>query len=108
VFEQGFEAMRELLDAEGGDRAPPRVIRLEAPDRAALLADWLAELAFVAESEGFVPERLASLQLEGSRLLAELLGRSGRPPHLVKAATYHRLSFERSGPGWRATVILDV
>ena len=108
VFEEGFEAMRELLEAEGGEPAPPRRFELEAGDRAALLADWLAELAFAAESEGLVPERLDPLELDRNRLRATVEGRTGSPPHLVKAATYHRLAFERSEQGWHATVILDV
>jgi SHS2 domain-containing protein len=110
VFEHGFEAMRELLRSagDGGEPAPPREVSITAPDRAALLAEWLAELAFLAESEGLVPERLVSLELGERDLRAVVAGRSGRPPHLVKAATYHRLSLERAGDGWRATVVLDV
>lgn len=110
VFEHGFEAMRELLRSglEEGDPVPPREVSIAAPDRAALLAEWLAELAFLAESEGLVPERLASLVLGEQELRAAIEGRRGRPPHLVKAATYHRLSLERAGDGWRATVVLDV
>ena len=112
VFEHGFEAMRDLLDGEEGEgeRTPvePRAVSIRARDRAALLADWLAELAFLAESEGFVPERLASLELAERDLRAVVEGRHGRPPHLVKAATYHRLSLERAADGWHARVVLDV
>jgi SHS2 domain-containing protein len=111
VFEHGFEAMRELLRGESsgeGSPARPREVSIAAPDRAALLAEWLAELAFIAESEGLVPERLVSLELEEDGLSAVVEGRRARPPHLVKAATYHRLSLERTDEGWRATVVLDV
>jgi SHS2 domain-containing protein len=109
VFEHGFEAMRELLaDGDGSEPAPPRPVSIAARDRAALLAEWLAELAFLAESEGLLPERLASLELGDSDLRAVVEGRRGSPPHLVKAATYHRLSLERAGGGWHATVVLDV
>jgi SHS2 domain-containing protein len=109
VFEDGFEAMRDLLGSDqGGEPAAPRTVAIAAPDRAALLADWLAELAFLAESGGFVPERLASLELGERDLRGVVEGRHGRPPHLVKAATYHRLSLERTGDGWHATVVLDV
>jgi SHS2 domain-containing protein len=112
VFEDGLAAMRELLETEPGEGASTRV-SLAAPDRATLLAEWLGELAFVAESEGLVPERLASLDLEATSLDAVSLdavveGYRGEPPHLVKAVTYHRLSFDRADGGWRATVILDV
>jgi SHS2 domain-containing protein len=110
VFEQGFEAMRDLLgSAEAAmQNEERRRVRLTAPDRPALLADWFSELAFLAESDGFVPGRIESIELDGNGLTAELLGVRGEPPHLVKAATYHRLVFERRDGGWRAKVILDV
>jgi len=107
VFEDGFEAMRELLGG-AGSAGRRRDVSIKAPDRAALLAEWLAELAFIAESEGLVPERLESLELGEDGLTAVVTGSEGNPPHLVKAATYHRLSLERSENGWRATVVLDV
>jgi SHS2 domain-containing protein len=108
VFEQGFEAMRELLASGPGEPMGPRHVSIAAPDHAALLADWLGELAFLAESEGFVPERLSSLELDAGGLEAVVEGSRGDPPHLVKAATYHRLALEPSGAGWRAGLVLDV
>jgi len=110
VFEDGFAAMRELLGGAGSAGSPRRRrdISIAAPDRAALLAEWLAELAFIAESEGLVPERLESLALGEDGLTAVVIGSEGNPPHLVKAATYHRLALERRESGWRATVVLDV
>src|ERR687897_2746896 len=83
VFEQGFEAMRDLLRSE--EAAPSAAgelmrVSLTARDRPALLADWLSELAFLAESAGFVPERVAAIELDGNRLTAELLGVRGDPP----------------------------
>ena len=107
LFEEGFAAMRELLACEGGEPARHDV-ELKGGDRAALLADWLAELAVLAETEGLVPERLADLDLRGDRMSARIEGRHAAPAHLVKAVTYHRLEFERTGNGWRASVVLDV
>ncbi len=108
VFVTGFEAMCDLLsDGE----APQRLevpVRVEGRDRAALLADWLGELAFLAETRGLTPDRLSLLELDEGGLRAMVQGWEGAPPHLVKAATYHRLSFEPSGAGWRARVVLDV
>ena len=110
VFEDGFEAMRELLAVEPREASPPRAVVLAGRDRATLLAEWLAELAFLGESEGLVPERLASLELgpDAASLAAVVEGFRGAPPHLVKGATYHRLAFEPADGGWRATVVLDV
>jgi SHS2 domain-containing protein len=112
VFREAAAALRELL-VEGGDGEPAgvpltREVAVDAADRPALLAEWLAELAFLAETEGFVPTRVETLELEGEQLRATVTGRRGRPPHLVKAVTYHELSLARQATGWRATVVLDV
>jgi SHS2 domain-containing protein len=110
VFEAGFDAMRELLagDAEGDERAVRREIALAGVDRAVMLADWLAELAYLAETEGLVPRWLAAFNLTEAGLEALVEGSEGEPPHLVKAVTYHRLALRRVGDRWHATVILDV
>jgi SHS2 domain-containing protein len=108
VFEAAFEAMRDVLsDGE----VPQRLeipIRIEGRYRATLLADWLGELAFLAETRGVVPDRLSLLELDEGGLRALEQGWEGSPPHLVKGVTYHRLRFEPAGAGWRARVVLDV
>jgi SHS2 domain-containing protein len=83
-------------------------VSVEAEDRAALVAAWLGELSYLAETQGFVPQRADDLALEPQRLRAEVSGRCGAPPHLVKAVTHHRLAFEPSEGGWRAVAVLDV
>jgi SHS2 domain-containing protein len=108
IFEAGFEAMRELMS---GDESAERLeipVDVAGRDRAALVADWLGELAFLGETRGLVPDRLSSLELEDEGLHAMVQGWEGTPPHLVKGATYHRVSFEHAGAGWRARVVLDV
>jgi SHS2 domain-containing protein len=108
VFSEAFRALRGLLRSGHTGPAQAHRVELTAPDGAALLADWLAELAYLAETEGFVPERLESLELEEGRLSAWLEGFTGEPPNLVKGATYHRLRLDQADGAWRATVILDV
>ena len=73
-----------------------------------LLADWIAELAYLAESEGLVARGVERVELAGDSISATVTGERGDPPHLVKAVTYHRLEFERAGERWRARVVLDV
>jgi len=58
--------------------------------------------------QGFVPERVTTVELAADRITVNVVGRLGSPPHLVKAVTYHGLSFAPAGGGWRATVVLDV
>jgi SHS2 domain-containing protein len=73
----------------------------------ALLATWLDELVFLAETEGLVPER-ADLALEGLELSALVRGRRGDPRPLVKAVTLHRLRLKHEDGVWRGRVVLDV
>ncbi len=109
MFAEALVALSELLGREPPQGAAVRrELDLAAPDRAVLLADWLAELAYLAESDGFVPEEIERFELDGSSLSATVGGRLGEPPHLVKAVTYHRLEFASAGREWRARVVLDV
>ncbi len=110
VLADAVAALGELLDdhaGEGGEEEV-RAVAVSARDRPALLAEYLGELVFWAETEKFVPKRLASVELGHDSLGATVEGRRGHPRHLVKAVTYHRLTFERRRAGWRATVVLDV
>jgi SHS2 domain-containing protein len=108
VFEEALAAFAELV---GGGEGPLtiREIEVEAGEPDLLLVEWLSELLYRADAEGFVPERAATLELGGNRLRATVEGRLGEPGQLLKAVTLHRLEF-REDPmvGWRAHVVLDV
>jgi SHS2 domain-containing protein len=108
VFVEAASALGELLGGNGGGEPARHEIAVAARDRATLLAEWLSELVFLAETEAFVPERVVSLELEPRGVRAVVDGRRDAPPHLVKAITYHRLAFDRAGDAWRASVVLDV
>jgi SHS2 domain-containing protein len=108
VLEDAMRALAELLGAEPIDSTTERRLTANAADRPALLAAWIEELAFLAESEGFVATRLIDLDLGATGLRATVAGVIGEPPPLVKAVTYHRLEFSPRGDGYGARVILDV
>jgi SHS2 domain-containing protein len=110
VFEEALRAVAELLGSEEGETGPreARLIAVQGGDHARLLVGWLEELAFLAETEGFVPERAEELRLAPAGVSARIVGHIGSPPHLIKAVTLHRLAFEPEGDGWRARVVLDV
>lgn len=108
VFEDGLGALAELL---GDDLSGPRTTRdvaVPGRERAVLLADWLEELVFLAETEEFVPERLAALEVTEDGLSTVVEGRRGAPPPLVKGVTYHDLELRRDNGSWRARIVLDV
>ena len=108
VFAEALAAFAELVSRDDRGERVEHEVTAEAQDDATLLAAWLDELVFLAETEDFVPERLERLQLDGTRLRAVVAGHRGRPAHLVKAVTYHGLEFARNGGVWRAKVVLDV
>jgi SHS2 domain-containing protein len=125
VFAEALAALAELLSSarepdlltpasdERGRNAHDepsvhRRIRAAADDRPALLAAWMEELLFLAEDEGFEPVAVESLELGARWLEAMVAGRLGHPPPLVKAVTYHLLSFAAEDDGYRATAVLDV
>jgi protein archease len=108
VLEAAVRALADLLgvdEARGDER---RSVTVDSPDRPALLAGWIEELAFLAESEGFVATGLDDLDLQTGGLTATVSGVLDEPPPLVKAVTYHRLEFAPASEGYVARVILDV
>jgi SHS2 domain-containing protein len=108
VFADALAALSELLGGSEQDAPAMRTLSASGPDLAALLADWLSELVFLAETEGFVATRVDRLALLEHGLTADVAGNLASPPHLVKAVTYHGLTFEHRDDLWRATVVLDV
>ena len=109
LLAEAATAFRELVDGSLADGAPLcREIELPVETPALLLVDWLGELVFLAEVEGFVPGRVVELQLGGDRLRATVDGVGGRPRHLVKAVTLHDLAVTCDQGVWHARVVLDV
>lgn len=106
MFLDALRAFAEVVGEGAGDERAFEV-ELDAPDGAALLARWLEELVFLAETEGFVPGD-AEFDLGENRLSGVLRGRIGEPSPLVKAVTYHGLAFEEHNGRWRARAVLDV
>ena len=101
------DTLWEIPASARGDRAE-RTVEAEATDRGALLAEWLAELVFLAESDGLVPDEVRDLVVGEDTVTAVVVGRTCEPRHLVKAVTYHDLELHRDRDGWRGNVVLDV
>jgi SHS2 domain-containing protein len=106
VFEEAAVALGELVGGGPGARET-RTIAVTGGDRGALLVDWLEELIYLADTAGFTA-RGARVRLDGEALTATVDGTLGPVDPLVKAATYHGLSFAHEDGRWRAHVVLDV
>lgn len=108
VFVDALRAFAELV-GEGGEHEPVEYeVAISAADRPALLAQWLDELVFQAETADLVPDAIAELRLGEDSLRARVRAHRARPRHLVKGVTYHHLRFEREGDRHHATLVLDV
>lgn len=112
VLSDALEALAELLGIGSLEarrfRPAERTLLVSAADRPALLAAWLEELVFLAESEGFVATRIDDVETSSEQLRASVAGVLDDPPPLVKGVTYHRLTFESANDGYVARVVLDV
>jgi SHS2 domain-containing protein len=108
------EAGRALAEVLGGPAfsnhlGPYLSVHLRAPDRSALLVEWLNELIFRAETErqiftDFRIERVSDQELSASIRGPEV--ELNQTP--VKAATMHKVAILEEPGGLRATVVLDV
>jgi SHS2 domain-containing protein len=90
-----------------------REVEVASGDREALVADWLNELLYRYEAEGFLPREFkVRVDDAGTALRAECWGEPVDPERhqllaAVKAATYHGLELSYDSQ-WRIQVILDV
>lgn len=111
---EGMTALAELLSSDSGagdvtaKSLERRTVEATARDRPSLLAAWLEELLFLAESVGLIAVRLERCSVEDQRVVAEVSARAGDPRPFVKAVTYHRLEFESTERGYRGRVVFDV
>jgi SHS2 domain-containing protein len=90
-----------------------REVVIEAPDREALLVDWLNRLLYLFDTEGFLARDIQVMFLNDQRLQSRVRGEIFDPDRhpqktAVKAATYHHLEIIPKNGGWQATVILDL
>ena len=111
VFIDALEALRELLEEDTGaglGDASEYDVTASGADREALLADWLRSLAALAEDDGFIPQRIASLQLHSDGLTAKVEGACGASAHLLRAVSDEGLLYESASESHRvhARVVL--
>lgn len=86
-----------------------REVALTADDAESLLVEWLGELAYWAERDGFVGPAVAWNELTPTMLSATIRG--GRLSQLqkhIKAVTYHDLAIRPYGDGLEVTIVFDV
>ena len=85
---------------------------VSSSDEEALAVDWLNELLYMYEVDGFLPKEFCICVEEGGKALTaccsgETVDPQKRVFTQVKAATYHGLEVSHNGE-WRIQVVLDV
>ncbi len=111
LFTEAGRALAELLAGIPEPDAPRETadVTVEAPDREALLAEWLNELIFRSETRHCAFTDLRVTRVSDRELQARIAGVPiGNPRTAVKAATLHGLRIEEHPGGCTATVVLDV
>ena len=108
VFTEALVALGDLMTEERGGEPVTREVSAEASDLPALLVEWLSELVYLAERDGFIPERVVEIEIADERVRSTVGGQRGLPQTLVKGVTYHGLELAEANGGWRARVVLDV
>jgi SHS2 domain-containing protein len=120
LFEAGAHGLAGVLvGSEAGTLARDeravetwRHLTLEAPDREALLVDWLRELLHIQEAEGLLLAAAEMVELLDTKLVARAGFTRPRAPDGVerelKGVTYHDLEVSRRAGGWYARVIFDL
>ena len=88
-------------------------LRAEGSDMPGLLVNWLSEVLYLFDAEGWLFRDFKVENLTDHSLAAKAQGEKfDRTRHqaklLVKAITYHQLDLRNTGQGWRAQVYVDI
>ncbi len=110
LFRRAAEGMARLLAGAAPIATEvTRPLALDAYDAEGLLVDWLGELAYWAERDGLVFQRVELSEVTATHLDGVVYG--GRPPEMqkhIKAVTYHDLAIRQLGDGLEVTIVFDV
>lgn len=87
--------------------------RLEGDSPTGLLVNWLSEILYRFDAEGWLYANFEVTEFGDRRLAALARGEKFDPARhpvklQVKAITYHQLLLEETPQGWRAQVFVDI
>jgi len=114
VFANAARALFHLiLDLDSVEPRTEVAVQVEGSDPASLLVNWLSELLYLNDAEGWLFSEFEVERLDDRSLAARARGEKfDRTRHRaklqVKAITYHQLELERTAEGWHARVYVDI
>ena len=114
VFANAGRALVHLMvDLETIVPQREMALRAEASDMPNLLVNWLSEILYLVDAEGWLFRDFEVKDLTDHSLGGMARGEKfDRTRHqaklLVKAITYHQLDLRETAQGWRARVYVDI
>ncbi len=98
------------------DEIDPReevLVQVQGPDPESILVNWLSELLFLQDAEGWLFRDFEIQSFSDVSLSARARGEKFQASRhqlklLVKAITYHQLALQKTSRGWRAQVYVDI
>lgn len=102
-----------MFDPETVRPQQRRHIRVQGHDAPSLLVNWLSEILFLVDAEGWLLSSCEVEKLTEGLLEGMVQGETYDPARhqaklQVKAVTYHQLALEKIPGGWRAQVYVDI
>ena len=114
VFANAARALFHLmLDPATIEPRTEVAVQVEGADPASLMVNWLAELLYLNDAEGWLFSEFEVERLDDRSLTARARGEKfDRTRHRaklqVKAITYHQLQLVKTAEGWQARVFVDI
>ena len=113
LFKNSASAMFGSMHDGKIKSAIKKKIKVKGKDKESLLYNFLEELLFLFDSEGFFPAKFSKIKIDKKKLIleAEILGDNSKnyEIHLdVKAVTYNEMFVKKEKNKWVAQVVVDV
>ncbi len=114
VFANAARALFHIIvEADSVEPRETVTFCVEGADPPSLLVNWLSELLYLQDTEGWLFREFELNSLSEKSLAAVARGEKADPRRhqlklLVKAITYHQLQLEPTVSGWRAQVYVDI
>lgn len=114
AFANAARALTDLIvDLDTIKSSDEVTLQIHGPDPESVLVNWLSELLYLHDAEGWLFRDFEIQSLGDNSLSAVARGEKfQRSRHqaklLVKAITYHQLALEQIPGGWRAQVYVDI
>lgn len=111
VFENSALAMFSAMSDEKVEKKIKKKISAEGKDYESLLYNFLEELLFLFDSEGFFWGGVEKIKIKDNKLTATVVGDKAENYELnidIKAVTYNDMFVRKEKDKWIAQVVLDV